>query len=493
MTDTVEVDVVVGGGGVAGTAAAVALQQLGYHVVLIEPGQHDERRLAGELFHPPGVAGLAELGLLPALTCGSIASINGFSVFSGSECIRLPYDCVPVHGKAGFCLEHGLIRQRMMKAASALSNITVKQDARVVGVDQGETSRVFVDVANRNTNSRYCCRMLIAADGAPSRLARLAGIGVHDRRISTVIGYRIGIQNLPEPKYGSVYLGAETPILVYPLGLGQARVLFDIPYRSGQHATSSDCLALTAAMPAALREEVVHAIATQPRISMATRAITPESPVRNHVVLVGDAGGSCHPLTATGMTMCISDALLLRDALTAERGDFTKALRLYTQRRRWPQATRLVLADALRDAFIGASPEMRVVRRGIISYWQGNGPGRVATLALLSTADGRPLALLRQILEVMVRGFAAHLRDPLPADRDIRCVRVVHALFANLFGHLRKIVFGSRSFAHERAHPKLPVSRKGQSTPLAAGDDAVGIPTHPAVSGEPRQVHKTEQ
>src|SRR3954469_20799754 len=112
MTETVEVDVVIAGGGVAGTAAAAAVQQLGYRVLLIEPGQNDDRRLAGEVFHPPGVAGLAELGLLPALTGGSIATIKGFSVFSDGNCIRLPYDAVPAHGKAGLCLEHGLIRER---------------------------------------------------------------------------------------------------------------------------------------------------------------------------------------------------------------------------------------------------------------------------------------------------------------------------------------------------------------------------------------------
>jgi len=196
MADTVDVDVVVGGGGVAGTAAAVALSQLGYRVEVIEPGQHDSRRLAGEVFHPPGVAGLAELNLLAALTEGSIANINGFCVFLDNECIRLPYDAVPAHSKAGLCLEHGLIRERMMKAAIALPNVTVKQDSRVVRVDQSETTRVIVDVVNGRATSRYRCRMLIAADGAASRLARLASIGVQERRISTVIGYRIGMQNL---------------------------------------------------------------------------------------------------------------------------------------------------------------------------------------------------------------------------------------------------------------------------------------------------------
>ena len=83
MASMTEIDVIVGGGGVAGTAAAAAIQQLGYRVMLIEPRLKDERRLAGEVFHPPGVAGLAELGLLsglmhaPAMMVGRVFRVLG--------------------------------------------------------------------------------------------------------------------------------------------------------------------------------------------------------------------------------------------------------------------------------------------------------------------------------------------------------------------------------------------------------------------------------
>src|SRR5262249_58032864 len=96
----------VGGAGVAGTAAAAAIQRLGYTVMLAEPGLNDERRLAGEVFHPPGVAGLAELGLLPALMRAPAVTVNGFSVSTDSESIRLPYDSVSAHRMPGLCLEH---------------------------------------------------------------------------------------------------------------------------------------------------------------------------------------------------------------------------------------------------------------------------------------------------------------------------------------------------------------------------------------------------
>src|SRR3954469_20077423 len=125
MTETVEVDVVIAGGGVAGTAAAAAVQQLGYRVLLMEPGQNDDRRLAGEVFHPPGVTGLVELGLLPAMLGEPAVPVNGFSIWSNGECTRLPYDSVPAHRMTGLCLEHGLIRQRMLNAVRSLPNVNI--------------------------------------------------------------------------------------------------------------------------------------------------------------------------------------------------------------------------------------------------------------------------------------------------------------------------------------------------------------------------------
>jgi squalene monooxygenase len=445
----IDIDVIVGGGGVAGTAAAAAIQQLGYRVMLVEPGLNDERRLAGEVFHPPGVAGLAELGLLSELMHAPAVTVDGFSVSSDGGFIDLPYDSVPAHRMPGLCLQHDLIRKRMLNQVSALPNVTLKR-ARVVGLDQSEPSGLIVQVASEDDATvNYRCRMLVAADGTPSRLARLAGIAVHDCRISTIWGYRIGSETLPQSAYGHVFLGAGTPILLYPISRDEARILFDIPYRSDRRSTVADCLAMAAALPPALRREVERAIATQPRMSVLTHAVTAEQSVRGRVVLVGDAGGSCHPLTATGMTMCISDALLLRKALTERTGDVPAALALYQQRRRWPQATRLVLAEALRDALCGTSPEMRVLRDGILAYWRDSAAGRTATLALLSTADGRPLALLRQIIVVMVRGVAAHLRNPSPANHGIGAIRVGWALFASLLRHIWQILIRPSTSALE--------------------------------------------
>jgi 2-polyprenyl-6-methoxyphenol hydroxylase-like FAD-dependent oxidoreductase len=329
----------------------------------------------------------------------------------------------------------------MTQAIEGLSNIALKRGTRVIGIHQGNPSHVLVDVANGGGDTMtYRCRLLVAADGTSSRLARLAGIAVQNRPISTIVGYRLSIKNLPEAEFGHVFLGAKTPVLLYPIGSGQARILFDLPYQPGRRSTVEDCLSLSQMLPPTLRSEVEMAIATQPRMSLLTQAIKTDRSTAGRVALVGDAGGCCHPLTATGMTMCISDALMLESALRKHSDDIPAALRLYERRRRWPQTTRLAMAEALRDALSGSSAELQILRDGIFRHLRGSAKRRSATIALLSTADNRPLALLRQIMSVTLRGFAAHLKNPKSQDRAVSTISVAKTLTANLIGQLRGLL-----------------------------------------------------
>jgi 2-polyprenyl-6-methoxyphenol hydroxylase-like FAD-dependent oxidoreductase len=188
-------------------------------------------------------------------------------------------------------------------------------------------------------------------------------------------------------------------------------------------------------------------------MTVLTHATSTDRSVAGRVALVGDAGGSCHPLTATGMTMCVNDALLLRRALSERPDRLPEALQLYQQRRRWPQATRLALAEALRDAFCGTSPELRVVQNGVLAYWRDNPAGRAATLALLSTADGRPLALLRQFIAVIIRGFIHHLYK---RDDRTGTLRLLRALLTALGRQIKQIgLVPATRKSHSSAPPNV--------------------------------------
>jgi Squalene epoxidase len=120
--------------------------------------------------------------------------------------------------------------------------------------------------------------------------------------------------------------------------------------------------------------------------------------------------------------MCITDALLLRDAIADRRHDLRQALHHHQYRRRWRQVTRFSLSEALRDVFCAENSEMRIVRRGILKYWRESPAGRTASMALLSTADGRLRTLIWQFILVVIYGIRAEARAPFNRAKDRRGV-----------------------------------------------------------------------
>ncbi len=227
-------DVVVAGGGVAGSAAAAALSQLGYQVAVVEPGMDGARRLAGELVHHTGAAALQELGLLDAV-CGDERSvIAGFSVrFGGapdSTVVHLPYSSDGTSACSAFAMEHDAIRQRMLKAVSLLPGVTVLDRARITAVDQSNRDYASVTISSHSGQTVVRPRLLVGADGTSSPVSRMAGIAQSRRQVSTLFGFLLHNCPLPDPGYGHVFLGASGPVLAYQVSKDAARIMFDLPH-----------------------------------------------------------------------------------------------------------------------------------------------------------------------------------------------------------------------------------------------------------------------
>ena len=127
-------NVVIAGGGIAGAAAAAAFKEFGWSVLVVEPGQHADRRLGGELIHPAGVCALKELGLFEAKAFRDAIPIAGFVAFPGcgENDIKLPYAENWGLGHA-IALDHARLRAALQNAAEALPHVTMLKGGRVVG------------------------------------------------------------------------------------------------------------------------------------------------------------------------------------------------------------------------------------------------------------------------------------------------------------------------------------------------------------------------
>ncbi len=213
MTDSRAFDVVIAGGGMAGAAVAAALDGLGLRVLVVEPGLDASKRLAGELIHPPGTTDLAELGLLGALEAVGGAPVHGFAVIADGHAHLLPYARVAGMHPTGLAMEHSAIGITLRHAIAQRPNVTVWQGARVVALDASDPDSVGVGVAGRGGHTSLSARLLVGADGATSTIRRLAGIAARRRRISSMLGFVLPADCLPQPGFGSIVVGGPAPAL----------------------------------------------------------------------------------------------------------------------------------------------------------------------------------------------------------------------------------------------------------------------------------------
>ena len=418
MTDPLEFDIIIGGGGIVGSVAAVKLSQQGFRVGLVEPNLRSEGRHGGEMLHPRAVACLSQLGL----TLRNTAAIEGFNIHSDSGDVMLSYTQLD-HRAKGIALDHADLHHGLFSAAATSPGVTLIQ-GRVAGFNETDTA-VGAHVVGRAGRSTVWGRLLIGADGSYSRIRTMADIGFVSRRVSIISTITVPVDILASGSCGHVFVGGGNICLAYSIGSGLARVMVD----------STDCAprtisevveALPCSCPDAFRKQLLSLPQVQPVRHYATNVTRVPSPHRARVVLIGDAAGTCHPLTASGMTSGFADVMLLTEAL-AKMDCMEKACRRYARQSRARQRSRLVLSETMQEVFAGTSPEFALVRRAMMRYWN-NAKGNRRATALLAMEEESLARLWWAIASTLGYGLVEIFLPSLAMRFKLRCLTGIAAL-----------------------------------------------------------------
>lgn len=407
-------DVCIAGSGVVGSALAAALAPLGLRIALIDRSFRVQDRIVGELLQPEGVARLCALGLDDVLDELDARPVRGYALFRGERSIRIDY---PGAGDVGYGLRNGHFIQALRERALAHPSVDpieatvtdlVHDGDRVTGV---ETSK-----------GRVLARWAIASDGFHSRLRR----DLHTRRPQRTghfAGYLIDDRDLIEHGYGHLVQSADRPVLAYPVPGGQARVLIglgELPGSVRSRAFRDHIERVVApSLPAPLCEAVARAARHQTARVMPTQFLPARTRHRPPgVVLVGDALNMRHPLTGSGMTVGLGDAVLVRDALKDLSGDVEAAIDRAFARRNDTNASINILADAL--ARVMEHPRLSAA---VFDYLGRGGRCAEEPMDILAGRDQRRTTLLRHF--VAVAGVGAWQGEQVWTDRLQRAVMTV--------------------------------------------------------------------
>ena len=433
VAPTPRYDVAVVGAGPVGSFCALAYARNGARVALLEANPRASRRLAGEWLHPPAVRMLraADIRLdeQPTSTSG-----RGFAVFpeDGSEPIRFPYP----DGALGMSCEHAVIVSNLREAAAAEQGVDLIPNARVRSVEDG---RLTVSHRGRPHSSVHAKR-IVGADGRASVVRQSLGLSTDRATCSRMVGVTVTGAMLPFEGYGHVLLGGPGQILMYRLGSRCVRIIVDVPAESwiprDRAAFLSDSYARI--LPETVRPGFIAAI-REGRFDAAANDVRPRVTYGSSKrVLIGDAAGYYHPMTAVGMTLGFGDALAL--ANSDDFDDFT--------RRRF-EATRVpeLLAMGLYEIFADHRPEAVAVRHAFYRGWRTRSRFRERTTELLACEDTSTVRLAVAFFGAVARTFAREL----PLTRDRRTWRRARDIARALAGRLAWSLRGVRSLRSARA------------------------------------------
>ncbi len=390
-------DLAIVGSGPVGSVCAIAHARKGARVALLEANPKAANRLAGEWLHPPAVRILRNLGIEFDTGHNCMAG-KGFVVMpeDRSEPLMLPY----LNGSRGLALEHSMLVSRLHEMINSEPNIDFFIPARACAI---EDDKVIYTV-DRSEYSVTADRV-VGADGRSSVVRKSLGLSTNLETCSRMVGTIVEGANLPLEGYGHLMLGGPGPILMYQLADRRIRIIVDVPLN---HWVPRDRIGLIAESYAGLLPENIRAKFVESlregNFHVAANELKPRNNYgRDNRILIGDAAGHYHPMTAVGMTLGFGDAL----SLTEDRSfDEFKTDRFLQTRA--PE----FLAMGLYEVFADYRIESVALRQEIYKIWRTNPTARDRTVRLLACEDTSVIHLSFTFSIILLKVIGRYLLRP---------------------------------------------------------------------------------
>lgn len=415
-------DVLIVGAGVAGCAMARALslhKSRSIRIGVLERSLVEPNRIVGELLQPAGMMYLEKLGLSGCTEGIGAVRCTGYCVVDAREGkqVHIPYP----GNHEGRSFHHGRFIQKLRESARTSRGVeliegTVNEliecegSGRVIGL-KATTTR------SGKTSETFLADLVLVADGFASNFrSKVLGLEKGDHMSVTkshFVGAVLKGARLPIPGCGTVALIPGTgPVLMYQIDdkENETRILVDVrepqPKDMAAHIATHILPHLPTTVQPALQDALAHGgLRKMPNSFMPPRMQGSRPAAKEGVLLIGDAWNMRHPLTGGGMTVALSDVVLLSELLEKvdDLHDWDSVLDAADKwfwRRKPVAATVNVLSVALYDLFGAESayetlcrmltysmtgPDLAVLRTGCFKYFELGGEcvnGPVSLLAV---------------------------------------------------------------------------------------------------------------
>ncbi|CAL9144978.1 unnamed protein product [Musa hybrid cultivar] len=423
-------DVIVVGAGVIGSALAYALGKDGRRVHVIERELAEPDTIVGEALQPRGCLNLFELGLEDCVDEIDAQRVLGYVLTKNGRSAKLSIPLEKYHVDVAVrCFHHGRFIQRLREKAASLSSVQLKQGAVTSLIKEDGIVKGVVYKTKSGKESKAFAPLTIVCDGYFSNLRRTLSSSKVD-----VLSYFVGLLledcQLPFPNYAHIILADPSIVLFYSISSTETRCLVDVPGQKVPSIANGEMenylkTIVAPQVPTELRDAFVAAIDKGNIRTMPSKSMPADAHLTPGVLLMGDAFNMRHPLTGGGMTVGLSDVIVLRDLLRPlhdlhDAAALCKYLESFYILRKPVASTMNMLADAFYKLF-GASPDeaRKEIGQAYFDCLSLGGRFSSDSTALIGGLTVSPLHLVIHFLVAVTHGVG-HLLLPIPSVRGFR-------------------------------------------------------------------------
>lgn len=318
-----ELDAVVVGAGVVGTAAALGLARAGMEVALVEareppawrPEEPDLRVFA---VAPDNAALLERLGAWPAISRARVQPYRAMQVWDAGGGEALVFDADRLgRRELGWIVENRLLVDRLWTAAQQ-AGVRLHCPDRISGLEQG------LDGASVELESgrRLRARLVVGADGAGSHVRDLVGLETRGRSYGQrgIVAY-IGHARPHQATCWQRFLPGG-PLAFLPFadtegGGHRSSIVWSLPEEEAERLLHAGEPRFLAELARAFDGPLGALTAVSARAAFPLRRQLATAQLQGRVVLVGDAAHVVHPLAGQGVNLGLRDVAALLDVAAA--------------------------------------------------------------------------------------------------------------------------------------------------------------------------------
>jgi 2-octaprenyl-6-methoxyphenol hydroxylase len=401
---SVDYDIAIVGGGIAGVTLAAALKDSGLAVLIIEAQPYSAAIAKGQAYaiHLSSQRIWESIGVWSAIE----AQVQPFNrvQMSDANC-RHVVEFKPSDLRAktlGHVAEHRVLLKALLGFVRTCHNVTWRCPAQVTA-QRNYGSHVELDLQELGAaTTTVRVSLVVGADGSTSQVRQQSQIKTRSKAywqsclVATIQTEKFHQNTAYERFWPS------GPFAILPVSDTQCRIVWTAPHAEAQALLALDRVTFIEKLTERYGSGMGKLTLVGDRFIFPARLMHACEYVRSRLALVGDAAHSCHPVGGQGLNLGIRDvgalAQVLRDAYAkGEDIGSLRVLRRYERWRRWENMLSLGFTDLINLMFSNNILPLVVVRRLGLWAMEHIPILKIAALHFMAGVMGRKPTLLRKV------------------------------------------------------------------------------------------------